>query len=210
MLDSNVWYCSPYTCVDISNPNNKETDQADLGSYTNDGTYDPQTGQCQGQIYIFNGTAGECRPKGTQTLFHNCCECETDPQCRPSEQTTSCAVSRGSTHYIGEYCKEKWKFIGCVQKAKVYCMFQSKLARIIQEQGRLQLIAFSPDGQWGTPKSPNCRGFTPEEFQALDFSKIDLSEYLNDMVQQSQQQIQQLQQNLSNTITQGIENIQPH
>ena len=28
---------------------------------------------------------------------------------------------------------------------------------------------------WGSGESPQCRGFTPEEFQKLDFSKIDLT-----------------------------------
>jgi len=30
---------------------------------------------------------------------------------------------------------------------------------------------------WGTAKHPYCRGFTPEEFQSIDFSKVDLTEY---------------------------------
>ena len=35
-----------------------------------------------------------------------------------------------------------------------------------------------------------CRGFTPEEFQALDFSKIDLSEYYADIEARAQSSIQ--------------------
>ncbi|MCV3378171.1 hypothetical protein L8T67_02110 [Campylobacter lari] len=35
---------------------------------------------------------------------------------------------------------------------------------------------------WGSPKSLDCRGFTPEEFQKLDFSEIDLSEFIADIV----------------------------
>nr|HEC1719610.1 mating pair stabilization protein [Campylobacter jejuni] len=35
---------------------------------------------------------------------------------------------------------------------------------------------------WGSPKSPDYRGFTPEEFQKLDFSKIDLSEFIADII----------------------------
>jgi conjugal transfer mating pair stabilization protein TraN len=43
---------------------------------------------------------------------------------------------------------------------------------------------------WGTPQAPYCRGFTPEEFQALDFSKMDLSEYYADTVTKAQSDIQ--------------------
>ncbi|OGP25143.1 MAG: hypothetical protein A2X99_10885 [Deltaproteobacteria bacterium GWB2_55_19] len=83
-------------------------------------------------------------------------------------------------HYVGTYCTEKWALIGCVQSKKVYCCFNSKLARIINEQGRNQLQSFQPD-MWGVPENPVCRGFTPEEFQMLDFSKIDLTEFFNDI-----------------------------
>jgi len=65
-----------------------------------------------------------------------------------------------------------------VQKKKTYCCFGSPLARIAAEQGRIQL-----GFDFGTAKSPNCRGFTPEEFQKLDFSKIDFSEWLETYVQ---------------------------
>ena len=84
-------------------------------------------------------------------------------------------------HYVGDYCQKKWPLVGCVQKAKSYCCFNSKMARIIHEQGRPQLQSFQPNGAWGVPEAPNCRGFTPDEFQALDFSRIDLSEYFEDV-----------------------------
>ncbi len=78
---------------------------------------------------------------------------------------------------IGSYCETKWPMIGCVQKAESYCCFNSLLATLIQIQGRPQLQDFvnEPGGLWGSALSPNCRGFTPAEFQALDFSKIDLT-----------------------------------
>src|SRR3546814_19770346 len=69
------------------------------------------------------------------------------------------------------------------------CCFNTKLGRIIQEQGRPQLKAFNGN-LWGTAKKPMCRGFTPEEFQALDFSKIDLSEYYADIEARAQSDIQ--------------------
>jgi len=92
-------------------------------------------------------------------------------------------------HEVGEYCAKKFPVIGCVQKAKGFCCFNSKLARIIHEQGRPQLAGFGSDGGWGQPKNPNCRGFLPEEFQALDFNKIDLSEYMEDIERNMNQNI---------------------
>lgn len=95
-------------------------------------------------------------------------------------------VLRGSDMCVevGSYCKIKIPLIGCIQKAKSNCCFNSKLGRIIQEQGRPQLTTFASG--WGTAEEPDCRGFSPEEFQALDFSKIDMSEYYADIQTQAQ------------------------
>ena len=105
-------------------------------------------------------------------------------------------------HYVGDYCQKKWPLVGCVQKAKSYCCFNSKMARIIHEQGRPQLQSFQPNGAWGIPEAPNCRGFTPDEFQALDFSRIDLSEYFEDVQKDLATKIDGSQQ----TIMQNIQN----
>jgi conjugal transfer mating pair stabilization protein TraN len=102
-------------------------------------------------------------------------------------------------HFVGNYCYKKY-FFGCVQQAKGYCCFNSKMARIIHEQGRPQLTTFQPNGDWGSGKSPNCRGFTPEEFQALDFSRIDLSEYFDDIQKDLTNKIEHSQQTITDNI----------
>jgi conjugal transfer mating pair stabilization protein TraN len=115
----------------------------------------------------------------------------------------------GMCHYINSYCKKKWPLVGCVQEAEVFCCFNSKLARIIQEQGRPQLKSFNPN-PWGVatddgPGNADCRGFTSTEFQMLDFSKMDLSEYLGDITTQVQSAIQQ---NVSGKINSYYNSIQ--
>jgi conjugal transfer mating pair stabilization protein TraN len=102
-----------------------------------------------------------------------------------NQEDMEVGVLRGSLmcHEVGSYCKIKVPLIGCVQEAKSHCCFNSKLGRILQEQGRPQLKSFAGmvGGIWGEVKNPNCRGFSPEEFQALDFSRIDMSEYYADL-----------------------------
>jgi len=110
-------------------------------------------------------------------------------RCDQTDIMTSTLNDSKYCHEVGEYCVKKFPVIGCVQKAKGFCCFNSKLARIIHEQGRPQLAGFGPDGGWGQPKNPNCRGFLPEEFQALDFNKIDLSEYMEDIERNMNQNI---------------------
>jgi hypothetical protein len=196
--------CSDLSCFTIASQQTQQNN-ANTTSYQNDGKVD-STGKCLGQIYIFNGKPSQCRPPGISTLYFNCCD--TNPgslwfiqnRCGTQEAMTVQCIAKKQCHYIGDYCQEDWWLVGCVQRADVYCCFGSELGRIIQEQGRPQLIDFNATG-WGTTGQPDCRGFTPEEFQHLDFSKIDLSEYINDMEVASQATIQ-------NKMQTGIQNLE--
>ncbi|MCP3731339.1 conjugal transfer protein TraN [Sphingomonas sp. MG17] len=108
--------------------------------------------------------------------------------CDQQDMETAMLRSSGMCHEVGSYCTSS--FLGiCLQKARGHCCFNTKLGRILQEQGRPQLKSFNGVG-WGAPKQPICRGFTPEEFQALDFGKMDLSEYYSDIEARAQGQIQ--------------------
>jgi len=100
--------------------------------------------------------------------------------CNASDMQTGIANGSGMCYATGKYCQKKWKYSGCVQQAKTYCCFNSKLARIIHQQGRPQLTSFN------NVSADNCRGFYPEEFQYLDFSQIDLSEYYQDLVHETE------------------------
>ncbi len=129
--------------------------------------------------------------------------------CDQDDVETAMLNNSGMCHYIHSYCKKKWPLVGCVQEAEVFCCFNSKLARIIQEQGRPQLKSFNPN-PWGVasddgPANADCRGFTSTEFQMLDFSKMDLSEYLGDITTQVQSAIQQ---NVSGKINSYYNSIQ--
>ena len=211
--------CSPNTCVDLSA--SAPTDSTVYPpSYTNDGTVD-SNGNCLGQVFIFNGKAGQCKPPGVQTNYFNCCNAAniTDQTmsgssfdtnvldyfntCGQSSAYAVAAINAKRAHFVGEYCVDSWPLVGCVQHANMYCDFQSQLGRIIAEQGRPQLQSFGIDGGWGTPQSPNCRGFKPDEFQMLDFSKMDLSEFTQtiqtNMIPAVQTQINTKVQNFYNT-----------
>lgn len=81
---------------------------------------------------------------------------------------------------IGEICTQK--FLGsCTQKEEVNCCYNSMLARIVNEQGQTQLKGFSPitsqQLKKGWPKNLDCGGFTPEQFQSIDFQSINFAEY---------------------------------
>ena len=93
--------------------------------------------------------------------------------CDPSEQAFSMKKGQNLCHYVGSFCSKK--FLGvCVTSKESYCCFPSVLGRILNEQGRPQI-----GKSWGAAEAPNCSGFTVAEFASLDFSKIDMSEFIS-------------------------------
>ena len=74
---------------------------------------------------------------------------------------------------VGSYCSRRIGLIKvCVEKTETYCCFNSRLARILNEQGRAQI-----GKGWGSAESPDCGGFSLAQLQSLDFSRMDLSEF---------------------------------
>ncbi|KMS58327.1 conjugal transfer protein TraN [Sphingobium cupriresistens LL01] len=108
--------------------------------------------------------------------------------CDSQDMETGMLRGSGMCHEVGSYCSSSILGV-CIQKARGHCCFNTKLGRIIQEQGRPQLAAFNEIG-WGTAKDPYCRGFSAEEFQALDFSRMNLSEYYADIQARAQSDIE--------------------
>lgn len=98
--------------------------------------------------------------------------------CDQSEQILAMRRGQNLCVEVGTYCSKKLRiFKKCIEKTKSYCCYNSRLARIINEQGRAQI-----GKSWGSPKSPNCSGFTQSEFEAIDFSRIDLSEFMSEIM----------------------------
>ncbi|WP_213882548.1 type-F conjugative transfer system mating-pair stabilization protein TraN [Vibrio crassostreae] len=97
-------------------------------------------------------------------------------QCNDEEKALGQAKEQGITIALGSYCAEK--VLGaCIRKKKTYCVFDSKLARIIQEQGSKDQLGIS----LGTAKHPICGALTPEQLQDIDFERLDFSDFYDDM-----------------------------
>ncbi|WP_172959771.1 conjugal transfer protein TraN [Thiomicrorhabdus aquaedulcis] len=92
-------------------------------------------------------------------------------------------LTKGKLCYShGSWCEKKdCGLFGCtcVKYRTGKCCFNSKLARIINEQGRKQLGLTMKD----------CNGFTIDQLQKLDWGKIDLSEFISDMLNKAQQNL---------------------
>lgn len=116
-----------------------------------------------------------CRKKG---LFSGAC-----PQ--STKELRARRDDAGACHYVGIHKK---KVLGVtLKKRKVYCCFNSRMARVVHEQTRGQLIEkglwpTARNGGWGRPKNPRCGGMTAEQFQEIDFGAVDFSEIYADLV----------------------------
>jgi conjugal transfer mating pair stabilization protein TraN len=156
------------------------------------------------ELTIFDGTDNSCRVGKLGVL--NCCN-DTGwgngllGSCTEAEYALMDRMVAGATHYIGSYCSKR--FFVCLQTRRVYCQFNSKLARVFVEGLRNQT-----GETWGTPRpsyryvetcpdggdrctytpvpiegtGPNCEGVTVEEMETVNLEDIDLSEAFADFV----------------------------
>ncbi|NRD30292.1 type-F conjugative transfer system mating-pair stabilization protein TraN [Shewanella sp. DC2-4] len=128
---------------------------------------------------IFKGNIMECSDKALG--ISNCCQ---DSgwgngigltSCSEEEKALGTAKKDKLTVSLGQYCAEKVLGV-CIRKKKAYCAFDSKLARIVQVEGRAQL-----GKNFGSAKHPDCSAFSPNELQRIDMSSMDFSDFYEDM-----------------------------
>ncbi len=116
----------------------------------------------------FGGLANCCKNSGALVGLANC---------SASEIELAEERNAGNTHYLGRYCSKKTLFGICIRHSRAWCVFGSKLGRILQQQGRHQLgIGWS-----------SCRGFTVAEIEGIDFASLDLSEFTEDLMDGSRE-----------------------
>jgi len=107
----------------------------------------------EGMIDIFPGKSLRChKPVLDGTLTNNCCDRDLKDEggeilekCDAEEIELAAARRAQRTRYIGSWCSSD-SIVGCLEKTQRYCAFPSVLARVIQEQGRLQLAELAQSG----------------------------------------------------------------
>ena len=92
--------------------------------------------------------------------------------CSAEEQKLAEERNADNTHYLGKYCSKRAFFGVCIRRSRAWCVFGSKLGRILQEQGRGQLGV-----GWG-----DCRGLSVAEIETIDFERLDLSEFTDNLM----------------------------
>lgn len=88
--------------------------------------------------------------------------------CRDEDKALGQAKLNYLVHYLGKFCDKEVLGV-CVEYKRSYCVFDSKMARIVQEA---RLDQHNSNGL-GSPEHPLCSGLTVEVLQALDLGRVD-------------------------------------
>jgi conjugal transfer mating pair stabilization protein TraN len=130
---------------------------------------------------VFGGENRWC----SYTNFYNCCKGDDNlGRCSDHELETAQARQVGATHYRRTTCSRTIVFgTICVERRRYYCVYDSKFARVFQEQANVQT-----GGQF----SSNCPGLTIAQLETIDVGIMDLSEVFGDMLDSVALPIQEL------------------
>ncbi|WP_187491329.1 conjugal transfer protein TraN [Pantoea agglomerans] len=131
-------------------------------------------------VTAFTGKAMACRKSAAG--FSNCCKSggwgqdAGLAQCNTEEKEIGTGKEKKLVVKVGSYCSKKVLGV-CLQQKEGYCVFDSKLARIVQEQGRRDQLGIS----FGSGSNPDCRGIRVAELQGIKFDHIDFSDFYDDL-----------------------------
>lgn len=132
---------------------------------------------------MFKGKPLECRDDAGN--FSNCCQGSGWGQdvhlahCSQIEKELGAAREKSVTVYVGRYCSSK--ILGkCIEHKETYCVFGSKIAKVIQDQGRRGQLHVS----FGDGKHANCKGITPQQLQRINLARIDFGKEIMDELSQ--------------------------
>lgn len=132
-------------------------------------------------VRAFTGQAKFC--KKSAAGYSNCCKDSGWGQdiglakCSSDEKALAKAKTNKLTVSVGEFCSKKVLGV-CLEKKRSYCQFDSKLAQIVQQQGRNGQLHIS----FGSSKHPDCRGITVDELQQIKFDQLDLTNFYEDLM----------------------------
>ena len=124
-------------------------------------------GERRSCVIRWGGLADCCKDSGLLIGLAHCTE---------GERLLAEERHAGNTHYLGRRCTRRILGV-CVRRERSWCVFGSKLGRILQEAARSQLGI-----GWGS-----CRGFTVQEMESIDFEAVDLSEFTGDLTDGSRE-----------------------
>ncbi len=84
--------------------------------------------------------------------------------------------------FAGTCCSKKASLVGCLQERKLYCCYKSIVARVIATEIITKGLIPGRNGYNRRKCMVNCSGFTVEELAHVDWSRIDMTEAIDAMI----------------------------
>lgn len=132
---------------------------------------------------MFKGSAKKCK---RVTGEYNCCShkgfIRDIVACNKESKELDSLRNAGVCHFVGAWKDDLLIEGDNLVTRQFYCCFHSKLARIIQEQGRNQLSM-----GWGSGENPDCRALSLEQITKLKFEEMDFSELYQELEHKAKQ-----------------------
>lgn len=132
-------------------------------------------------VNVFKGSKEECEKQILN--FTNCCTKMggwgeiLGGRCYASEKNLAKKRREKKCVEVGEYCSSEIPIIGCITRNRVFCCYDSIIARIINQEAKKQL---GKDN--GTAERPQCGGLNIEDLEKVDLSKADFKEFYEEVV----------------------------
>ncbi len=199
------FFCSDGSCADLEGSVNTDFGHAvsQLATLAQAGK---DIGMDAEHLRAFSGKPMFCRKSGLG--YSDCCK---DSgwghkaglaKCNSEEKALGQAKEKKLVVYVGTFCSRKVAKI-CVQRKAGYCVFDNKLARIIQYQGRSGQLGIG----FGGSKNPDCRGVTVDELQRIDFNAMDYSDFYEELNERTNlPDREQLMEHMKNSIVEQLQN----
>ncbi len=132
-----------------------------------------------GNFNLFEGATSGCSKKALG--YSNCCRIgkvgwgkNIGAKCTKDERTLMEQRNKNLCVYVGSE-KKKRAGVHILTKHR-YCCFGNILDKVIQVEGRKQLRR-----SFGTGSNPDCRGLSLKDIQAIDWNKVDFTEFIEDL-----------------------------
>ena len=139
---------------------------------------------------IFTGKIMECASYAMPGITKDCCNNNAGLfSCDAEEEKLSQMKKAGIAIEVGEYCNnEDPVFHQCTSHHTAYCVFDSRIAKIIQNDGRKKQLGISFGYVNDDDKSSrvNCRGITKDELTKMKFDLMDFSELYDEMKKEAE------------------------
>ena len=180
-------FCLEGDCVPISATKNNNFDQTVASLAAVAKAAQDMAKQNDRNSTIFAGRAMECSKNIISGVTKNCCGINASGflegvllHCSDEEMELAKRKEQGTAIYIGKYCHNKVLRV-CTSHHQAYCVFDSKIARIVQQEGRKGQLGIGFGHVGGDAANLDCRGITPDELASMDFKKMDFSPLYDDL-----------------------------